>query len=286
MLKDVAKKILPVSIQQILRRIINQTNEQRTGLYLARLRKKAWGQKSGAIMRCSNYTVRITDGPNFYIQYKDEFIRRIYHFEAIRPDPLIIDGGSNIGMSILYFKHVYPGARIIGFEPDPAIFYILKENVTRNGLTDVTLVNAGLGEETGTISFIPDESAGGRFAKGEGSVTVQVKQLSDYIGEPVDFLKLNIEGEELAVLQEAEASGRLRNVRELVLEYHGWANGEQRLGEILNLLDRQGFRYLIHDFDAETCGASKPPFRLTPQTTWFCLVYARRLDASPSFSKQ
>ena len=278
MLKNIVKKILPVSIRWIPRHIVGQTNEQRTDQYLARLRRKTWGQKSGAIMCCLNYTVRITDGPNFYMQYKDEFIRRIYHFEAERPDPLIIDGGSNMGMSILYFKHVYPTARIIGFEPDPAIFQILEENVTRNGLDGVTLVNAGLGGETGTISFIPDESAGGRFAKEEGSITVQVKQLSDYLGEPVDFLKLNIEGEELSVLQEAEASGKLQNVRELVLEYHGWANGEQRIGEILNLLDRNGFRYLVHDFDSESCGASKPPFRLTPQTTWFCLVYAKRIN--------
>lgn len=105
-----------------------------------------------------------------------------------------------------------------------------------------------------------------------------MERISDYLNEPIDFLKLNIEGEELAVLQEAEASGRLRNVRELVLEYHGWPKGEQRLGAILELLDRQGFRYLIHDFDAESCCASKPPFHLTPQTTWFCLVYARRQD--------
>jgi hypothetical protein len=111
-----------------------------------------------------------------------------------------------------------------------------------------------------------------------------MERLSDYLDEPVDFLKLNIEGEELPVLQEAAASGKLRNVREMVLEYHGWPDGEQHLGDILNLLDRHGYRYLVHDFDAETCGTSKPPFHLTPETAWFCLVYARRLDdeASPS----
>ena len=62
----------------------------------------------------------------------------------------------------------------------------------------------------------------------------------------------------------------------MVLEYHGWAEGEQHLGEILCLLDREGFRYLVHDFDAETCSASKPPFRLKPGRNWFCLVYATR----------
>jgi hypothetical protein len=52
MLKNIAKKILPVSIRRILRHIVGQTNEQRTDQYLTRLRKKAWGKKSGAIMRC------------------------------------------------------------------------------------------------------------------------------------------------------------------------------------------------------------------------------------------
>jgi len=238
--------------------------------------------KPGSVVRFKHYTARITDGPNFYMQYKDEFIRRIYHFEAQRPDPLILDCGSNMGMSILYFKCVYPQARIIGFEPDPAIFRILQENVTRNGLTDVTLVNAGLSAEAGTVTFTSDGSAGGRIG-GQSSIEVRMERLSDYLNDPVDFLKLNIEGEELPVLEEAAASGKLGNVREMVLEYHGWPDGEQRLGDILNLLDRHGFRYLVHDFDAETCDASKPPFRLTPQTTWFCLVYAQRRgeDAGP-----
>jgi FkbM family methyltransferase len=277
MLKAFARKILPIAVQRNLRSAMSRIAKEDIDTTLARLREEFWAKSPRDVIRFLNYTVRITDGPNFYMQYKDEFIRRIYHFETQRPDPLIIDGGGNIGMSILYFKHIYPNSRLIAFEPDLAIFRLLEENMTRNGLTNVTLVNAGLGAESGTATFFPDGSAGGRLENRDGGVTVEVRRLSDYLAEPVDFLKLNIEGEELPVLREAEASGTLRNVRELVLEYHGWPNGEQRLGPILDLLDRQGFRYLIHDFDAETCFATKPPFHVTPQTTWFCLVYARQL---------
>jgi FkbM family methyltransferase len=212
------------------------------------------------------------------MQYKDEFVRRIYDFRSSRPDPLIIDGGSNIGMSLLYFKHLYPKARVICFEPDPQILRVLEENIARNRLSEVTLVNAGLSGRAGTVSFLPDGRDGGRVVASDGMTTVRMERLSTYLAEPVDFLKLNIEGEELPVLQEAADSGTLRNVRELVVEYHGWAAGEQRLGELLALLDREGFRYLVHDFDAETCASSKPPFRLTSDTTWFCLVYARQKD--------
>lgn len=182
-------------------------------------------------------------------------------------------------MSILAFKRHYPHARIIGFEPDPEIFAILQQNIAENGLHDVRLINAGLGAQSGTVNFEPDRSSGGRVKQNGGqtsSFVVKIEQLSHYLNEPIDFLKLNIEGEELPVLTEAADAGKLRNVSQLVLEYHGWPHASQRLGEILNLLDQQGFRYLIHDFDYETCSATKPPFRLTDRTTWFCLVYAKR----------
>jgi FkbM family methyltransferase len=238
-------------------------------------------KKGGGVERCFGYTVRFTDSRDFYIQYKDEFVRRIYNFDSKCSDPLILDGGSNIGMSILAFKRRYPHARIIGFEPDPEIFEILQQNIDKNGLLDVRLINAGLGAQSGTANFKQDHSSGGKVEQNgtpTGSIVVKMERLSDYLNEPVDFLKLNIEGEELSVLTEAANAGKLRNIRELVLEYHGWPHVKQHLGTVLNLLDQQGFRYLVHDFDAETCTATKPPFRLTAATTWFCLVYAKRCD--------
>lgn len=245
---------------------------------LARLRRRFRHLPSGSVVRCGPHVIRINDGANFYVQYKDEFVRRIYHFEASCRDPFIIDGGGNIGLSVLYFKQVYPEARVLVFEPDPAVFALLAENVRRNNLTDVELVNAGLGADDGVSSFLPDGAAGGRLTDSAEGLQVPTRRLSGHLDRPVDFLKLNIEGQELPVLREATASGRLRNVREMVLEYHGWP-GDQKLGDILNLLAEGGFRYLVHDFDAETCAASKPPFRLTPGTTWFCLVYARRFGS-------
>jgi FkbM family methyltransferase len=228
-----------------------------------------------------NYGMQIVTGFDFYIQYKDIFVHRIYHFESLRRAPLIIDGGSNIGMSILYFKHVYPRARVIGFEPSPDLFSILRQNIKRNRLSGITLINAGLGVQEGTVGFDPaDHNVGGHFAEpsADAQMTVKVKALSEFLRKPVDFLKLNIEGQELAVLQEADASGLLGNVRELVLEYHGLPQHQQTLGQILDLLDRQGFSYLVHDFDPETNSPTKPPFHLTANTCWWCLIYAKRLE--------
>lgn len=246
-------------------------------LRLSLFRRRVWDREPGAVIGFPGYSVKITDGPNFYMQYKDEFVNRIYHFDSKRPDPVIIDCGSNMGMSILHFKHVCPSARITGFEPDPELFRLLSDNLARNKIVGVRLVNAGLAAVAGEACFDPDGHAGGK-AVDSGSLRVRMELLSTYLDEEVDFLKLNIEGAELDVLTEVADAGRLQRVRQLVLEYHGWPGQRQRLGDILNLFEREGYRYLVHDFDAETCAASKPPFRLQADTTWFCLVYAIRND--------
>jgi hypothetical protein len=106
---------------------------------------------------------------------------------------------------------------------------------------------------------------------------VRTERLSDYVSEPVDFLKLNIEGDELPVLLDAEASGALRNVREIVVEYHDWATSEQQLATLLDLLRREGFRYRTRDWDGPLTrpgGVGREWGR-----PWSCLVGARRIDA-------
>ena len=284
MLKSIARRILPVSVRRVVRAGMNAANEAKVNWHLARFHRRVWNARPGSLVKCLNYTVRINDGPNFYILYKDIFVHRIYHFEAQRPDPLILDCGSNIGMSILYFKHVYPKARIIGFEPDPAIFPYLKENVVRNGLKDVQLVQAALAGREGTLTFYSDGKYGsclaqhlpGDVPEGWTKCEVPCVRLRDYLTEPVDFLKMNIEGAEWEVL--ADSADRLRQVQEMVIEYHHLPGLPRTLHEILSLLHEQGFEYLINDFDSETNSAVRPPFRMSPDMRYYLLLYARQMD--------
>jgi hypothetical protein len=64
----------------------------------------------------------------------------------------------------------------------------------------------------------------------------------------------------------------------MVLEYHHLPELPRTLHKILALLHEKGFEYLVNDFDAETNAAVRPPFRLTPDTRYYLLVYARRVD--------
>jgi hypothetical protein len=85
-----------------------------------------------------------------------------------------------------------------------------------------------------------------------------------------------MEGAEYEVL--ADSEDRLRQIREMVIEYHHLPELSRSLHQILELLHRQGSEYLINDFDSETNGGVQRPFRLTPESHDFLLVYAKRTD--------
>ncbi len=267
-----------VSFRECCRALLHALRTASHALRHAYLRTAFYRKKPGTLTRAGGFHVRIADGHSFYTQYKDIFLHNIYHFKTFSKNPLIIDGGCSVGVSVLYFKHLYPDARILGFEPDPGICRMLEDTVRLNNLDSVKIITAALGSTDGSMPFTADSSDGGCIDPGKGTSMVTVARLSPYITEPVDLLKLNIEGQELQVLLELEEACVLNLVRKLIIEYHGWAHAEQKLGSILTLLERNGYRYLVHDFDAETCPNSKPPFRFDQRNDWYCLIAACKMQ--------
>src|SRR5690606_3275073 len=55
-----------------------------------------------------SYRVNVPDCLSFIYQYKEIFADNSYRFESENDHPVIIDCGSNIGLSILFFKELYP----------------------------------------------------------------------------------------------------------------------------------------------------------------------------------
>ncbi len=220
-------------------------------------------------------TIFCHDLLSFYMAAKDIFLHRIYDFKANTNTPIVIDGGGHIGLFTLYIKQKYPNAKITVFEPDTESLEFLRKNLQTNSITDVTIVEAGLHKENGVLSFTCDHSDGSAICDSDGNTSINVVKLSDYIGSDVDFMKLNIEGAELDVI--TEMTPKLEKVKELVIEYHGFPEIGQNLHKILAVLDKTGFRYSIHDFDAETNPATKPPFKISKDSRFFLLIYAKKL---------
>jgi FkbM family methyltransferase len=206
--------------------------------------------------------MRLSDGLSFWGSYRDIFERRRYEFRTAAPRPYVVDGGANVGLSVLYFKRLYPAADVVAFEADPAIHALLAENVRAFGLTDVTLVAKALWDADTELEFVAEGSDGGRIRRGQQetiarTIRVPAVRLRPWLGRPVDLLKLDIEGAETAVLLDCE--DLLPNVVALFVEYHSFAHEEQRLDELLGVLRRAGFRVQVH-----TQFASPRPFLERP----------------------
>jgi FkbM family methyltransferase len=226
------------------------------------------------------YHVRYFDAANFAQLFREIFVNRLYDVPLASDAPKIIDCGSNIGMSILFFKNLYPKASIVGFEPNPLTFPTLRENIERNALSDVALYQKALSDRPGTIEFFVKEHEPGALdvgmfaGSGATSVTVQAVQLSSYIDGEVDLLKLDIEGAEELVLTDLAKQNKLRHVRNIVCEYHHHHrrdSGSDRLSDTLGILEKAGFSYQLDAY----CGPSGRHFAYQD-----VLIYAKRKAAS------
>ena len=179
------------------------------------------------------------------------FVDAVYNFKAATSKPYIIDCGSNIGLSVLYFKMKYPECRIKAFEADPAICELSKQNLASfNNINDVTFINKAVWTNNGVIEFLAEGTLGGSIElagenKGEKVIKIPCEDLSDHLDEHVDFLKLDIEGSELSVLK--RCADKLKNVEYLFVEFHGYTAKEQNLDELLVIIKNAGFRYYIKE---------------------------------------
>lgn len=232
-----------------------------------KLKFKLWLRPLGlapAGDRVLNYFVYSPSYRHLLFMVKEVMVGAGYFFRATRPDPYILDCGSNIGLSVLFFKTLYPQATIQAFEPSPTTFATLKKNVESNKLANVTPNNVALTDKEGELTFYIDTQKPWsghnsvqeeRMFKVAEKTPIQVKatKLSNFIDREVDFLKLDVEGAEHGVIKDLVESGKLGFIRQMIMEYHHHANPkEERLGEMLAILEKHGFGYQL------IAGASLP----------------------------
>ncbi len=192
--------------------------------------------------------VKGVDGRSFYYSFREIFRDHIYEFRAKTASPRILDVGSNVGLSLLFFKHQYPNCKLTGFEPDPTVFQTAQHNLDALGLTDVELIQKAAWIEATTLSFEPEGADAGHLTSSESatgdSFSVNAIDLRSFLHEPIDFLKMDIEGAEVDVLM--HCGNELSTVSNLFVEYHSYADQPQRFNDLTGILTEAGFRYQIH----------------------------------------
>ncbi|MCI0355695.1 MAG: FkbM family methyltransferase [Acidobacteria bacterium] len=223
------------------------------------------------------FHVDFFDYRTFVLLFEEIFVTDVYYFKCESAAPFILDCGSNIGMSVLYFKWLYPESRITAFEPDREICRLLQRNVARNRLANVSVVNKALYSSEGLVPFYfnprhPGSTVNSMVREslpGAQETETQATRLSTYITENVDFLKMDIEGMEDVVVEELSAANKLRQIRELAVEYHHHLKPSgQSLSRFLAFLEGAGFGYQIQ-------ASLRTPFRKDEMQAMFLYAYRK-----------
>jgi FkbM family methyltransferase len=196
-------------------------------------------------VRFGGYRIRVPDCLSFLWQFKEIFAEESYCFRAGTESPVIYDCGANVGLGCLYFKRLYPAARITAFEADPGVAALLAENLRQNGFADIDIVAKAVWKENTTLAFASEGADGGSVVAGKPTTRIPAVRLKEYLDRAgrVDLLKMDIEGAEADVLEDCR--GSLGGVQHLFVEYHAYTGQPQRLDALLGVLGESGFRYFI-----------------------------------------
>lgn len=197
-------------------------------------------------IKFGKYSFEVPDCMSFIFQFKEIFVEHYYNFNTKSTEPIIIDCGANIGSSCVYFNETYPKAKIYAFEADPNISKILSKNLTNNGISNVEIISKAVWKNTDGIEFAIEGSDGASIYGTGNKIKVESMRLREFIlkFDKIDMLKMDIEGAEYEVIKDCRND--LKHVENIFIEYHSFPNQEQNLGEILEILTENGFRYFIN----------------------------------------
>jgi FkbM family methyltransferase len=171
----------------------------------------------------------------------------------VRPGDTVIDAGANIGyVTRLLAGWTGAAGKVLSFEPVPATFELLAGNMRALGLAQVEPFHLALSSTRGSARMeIPEFSGGGRnyyeskIVQGDDAgVRIETDTLDHVLSDrpgPVAFIKIDVEGHELALVQGALTVLR-RDKPSLYIE----VNGDPRetgsaTAELFNVLGALGY---------------------------------------------
>lgn len=154
----------------------------------------------------------------------------------LRPGDLALDCGANVGTVTAQLAAT--GADVIAFEPDPGVFESLQARFA--DAPNVTLINAAVGLGSGTVRLMRSDNFdanptgasvkstildGARRIDSANAVEVPLIDFPAFLREksavqPIAFVKMDIEGAELEILETMARDNLFGCVRCLVAETH------------------------------------------------------------------
>lgn len=144
----------------------------------------------------------------------------------LREDEIFVDCGAAVGETVDHFLEMTAEkfAHLYAFEPDEANFRQLSERIDRYRnrpfYKNISLLNQATGDKDCTVVFEHGGGEGSRVIESQGEGGMQMVRLDSALPDGATFLKLDVEGHELAALRGAERTIRECKPRIAVCVYH------------------------------------------------------------------
>jgi len=134
----------------------------------------------------------------------------------------VIDIGAGLGDSTLLIARKFPKARVLGFEPNPYQYQLLKENIFLNKVKNIKVYDTAIGAKKTYSLFITLFNAHSSTIKNpraKSKIKVKGQRLDRFIRGPVDLIKIDCEGGEIDVLKSIIPK-QFAQIKRFCIEYH------------------------------------------------------------------
>jgi FkbM family methyltransferase len=185
-----------------------------------------------------------------------------------QPGDVVWDVGAHAGMTAYFLSQmVGPTGKVYAFEPDETNYEFLLRNIEMHQLANVTPVKAALSDQTGTASFCMDGTMSAglsdslSYSVAENSRMVETFSLEDAcerFGSVPNYIKMDIEGAELSVVQSSVDYLKEHPVH-LSIESNHIVDGKVTAGPLEQLLGGAGYRAWSSDKYGQLFTWAEPP---------------------------
>jgi FkbM family methyltransferase len=205
---------------------------------------------------------------------REVWLDEIYRIPAPHPFRIVVDLGTNIGLTSVWLHRQYGLEMVLGVEPDLENLELARHNLEANDVRG-RVIHAAVGPTDDIVRFACTQGASNLGHVSAVGVAVRQISMATVLAElpaerRIDLLKLDIEGAEEALLL-ADDLDWLDRIDSIIAEFHPATVNIPRL---VAVLEQHGFTYfpagtLWHgsmESSARLTGVNRKPERLKGST--------------------
>lgn len=178
----------------------------------------------------------------------------------VQADTVFYDVGANVGFYSLLAARLVKNGSVFAFEPSPRNLAYLREHLRLNKIANTEVIAAAITDQEGASSFTLETTGFMGHLSSDGDISVSTTTL-DFLLEqgkilPPHYIKMDIEGAELAALRGAQKC--IQQYRpQIFLATHG----HEIHSQCCRLLQTWGFECQVFELTADGFGEVVATYR-------------------------